>query len=287
MIPYPPISPDILVLGPLRIKWYGMMYLFGFAIGYFLLRRLCRQNFLRMPAAKVEDFLVALFLGMLIGARGLYMLVYHRPAEGEQWTLLTPFAVWEGGLSFHGALIGMMAAIYIFARIHRLGFWNLADGLALASTPGLFLGRIGNFINAELYGRPTDVPWAMQFPIRDFDGAIMGFTEARHPSQLYEGIGEGLIAFFLLWYLKRFVRRDGLLISFGIMWYAFVRFLIEFVREKDPQLSYYFGWMTMGQILCGVMFLAGAAMLAYNLRQPPPPPYVPEPDPEPDAPAQS
>jgi phosphatidylglycerol:prolipoprotein diacylglycerol transferase len=121
----------------------------------------------------------------------------------------------------------------------------------------LFLGRIGNFINAELYGRVTDVPWAMRFPIRDHTGAAVDFTEPRHPSQLYQGVTEGLLAWVLVWYLAPRIRRRGVLFAVGIGWYAVARFFVEFFREKDAQLSYLFGWMTMGQFLC-LLMLVGA-----------------------------
>jgi phosphatidylglycerol:prolipoprotein diacylglycerol transferase len=135
----------------------------------------------------------------------------------------------------------------------------LLDGLAAAAPPGLFLGRIGNFINAELYGRVTDVPWAMRFPIRDQTGAVVGFTEPRHPSQLYQGVTEGLMAWLLVWYLAPRIRRRGVLFSVGIGWYAVARFFVEFFREKDAQMNYLFGWMTMGQFLC-LLMLVGAVV---------------------------
>ena len=267
MIPYPNISPDLIHMGPLRVRWYGIMYILGFLAGRQILRWLCKQRFLRMDAEKVDDFLMSLFVGMLLGARLLYMVVYYEPTEGEVWHWYTPFAVWEGGLSFHGALIGMLIATYVFARVQKVRFWNLADALALGSPVGLFLGRIGNFINAELFGRETDVPWAVSFPVRDWDGAVLGWTAPRHPSQIYEAIGEGLLALILVWFLRTRVKWQGMLIGIGVLWYGFVRFLIEFFREKDDQMSYYFGWMTMGQILCLIMMGAGAAMIVVAMQR--------------------
>ncbi len=280
MIPYPPIGPDLIHVGSLRVRWYGIMYLLGFFAGRQILRRLCRQGMLRMKQELVDDFLVALFIGMLIGARTLYMLVYYAPGEGEEFRWYTPFAVWQGGLAFHGGAIGMFAAIWWFGRTRKVRFWNLADGLALAAPVGLFLGRIGNFINAELYGRETTVPWAIQFPVRDYAGQIMGYTSPRHPSQIYEAIGEGLLSLALLWILRRRIRYQGVLIGIGLSWYAVARFGVEFLREKDDQMSYYFGWMTMGQILCGLMLVIGLGIVAWNWTR-----RVPVDAPHPDAPA--
>ena len=286
MIPYPDISPDLLQLGPLRVRWYGIMYILGFAAGRQILRWLCRQRFLRMNQDHVDDLLVSLFLGMLVGARGLYMAVYYEPAEGEVWRWYTPFAVWQGGLAFHGGLLGMLAAVWIFGRVKKVRFWNLADALALASPVGLFLGRIGNFINAELFGRETTVPWAMSFPVRDWDGSVLGWTSPRHPSQIYEAIGEGLLALALVWFLRRRVRFQGMLIGAGVAWYGVARFVVEFFREKDPQMGYYFGWMTMGQILCALMILGGVAMMLVA-RGRAVPVDAPHPGAEPDAPPPS
>jgi phosphatidylglycerol---prolipoprotein diacylglyceryl transferase len=260
MINYPPINPNLLQIGPLRVRWYGIMYLIGFFCGRVIFRHLCRQNLLRMSIDLVDDFLVALFVGMLIGARLLYMLVYFQPAPGESWHWYTLFAVWEGGLSFHGAAIGMFAAIGWFAWRHKVRYWNLGDALCLAAPLGIAFGRIGNFINAELWGRETTVPWAMRFPLRDMAGNVLDWTTPRHPSQLYESLGEGLLTLAVAWTAKRRVKYQGQISAVAISCYAIVRFVIEFFREKDEQLAYYFGWMTMGQILCALMLLIGIAL---------------------------
>jgi phosphatidylglycerol:prolipoprotein diacylglycerol transferase len=264
MLTYPNIGPDLIHLGRLRVRWYGIMYVLGFVAGRFILRRLCRQGFLRMHQDRVDDFLIALFAGMLLGARILYMLVYYAatPESPFVWWY-TPFAVWEGGLAFHGGALGMFAAIWWFGRRNSVRFWNLGDALALAAPVGIALGRIGNFIN----GRETTVPWAMQFPIRDFDGSVLGWTTPRHPSQLYECICEGILTFLVVWMFKRRAKHQGAICGVGIAWYAIARFLIEFFREKDEQLSYYFGWMTMGQILCAIMFAIGVFVYLAALRR--------------------
>jgi phosphatidylglycerol:prolipoprotein diacylglycerol transferase len=268
MLTYPTwVKPDLLHLGPLRVRWYGIMYLLGFLVGRVISRRLCKRGFVRLNPDAIDDYLVALFAGMVLGARIVYMLVYYRASPEEPFKWWTPFAIWEGGLAFHGAVIGMVLATWWFARRHQLRLFNMTDLLALAGGQGIIFGRLGNFINAELPGRPTDSRMGMQFPVRDYDGKIEGYTEPRHPSQLYEAVGEGLIPFALIWLLKPYVRYQGVLGGLWLCFYAVARFCIEFFREKDAQLSYYLGWMTMGQILCALMFLIGLGVVLYNQAQ--------------------
>ncbi len=235
------------------------MYVLGFLVGRIILRRRARNGLLPLNNDQVDDFLIALFIGMLIGARSFYMLVYFVPPEGQGFSLLSLVAVWEGGLAFHGALIGMVAAIGIFAWRTRVPAATLLDGLGAAVPPGLFFGRLGNFANSELYGRVTEGPMGMAFPVWDQAGKLLGFTEPRHPSQLYQAVTEGLMAWVLVLWLAPRVPRGGVLFCIGITWYAFARFCVEFFREKDAQLNYLFGWMTMGQLLCVLMALAGIA----------------------------
>lgn len=260
----------MLQLGPIRVRWYGVMYLLGFLIGRVILRGRASRGLLPLSKDRIDDFLIALFVGMLVGARMFYMVFYYVPPPDRGASLLNYFAVWEGGLSFHGALIGMVAAIGLFAWKSGTSMTSLLDGLVAAAPPGLFLGRIGNFINAELYGRAWDGPWAMKFPIRDWDGNILDWTEPRHPSQLYQGVTEGLMAWALLTVVARYLPRQGMLFSIGLTWYGFARFFVEFFREKDPQLPFYFGWMTMGQILCVVMFITGASCFFWFRKNGPP-----------------
>jgi phosphatidylglycerol:prolipoprotein diacylglycerol transferase len=260
MIPYPNIGPNLIHIGRLRVRWYGIMYLLGFVAGRFILQRLCRKKFLRMPIELVDDCLVAIFIGMLIGARTLYMLVYYDPGS-EAWHWYTPFAVWEGGLAFHGGAIGIFLALAWFAWRHKVRFWNLADSLTLAAPAGIAFGRLGNFINSELWGRETNVPWAMSFPIRDYGGSVVGWTTPRHPSQLYESFGEGVLGLLFIWSMMRLVPWQGMLSGLGMVWYGAVRFLLEFFREKDVQMRYYFGWMTMGQVLCLLTLFVGIVIV--------------------------
>jgi phosphatidylglycerol:prolipoprotein diacylglycerol transferase len=210
----------------------------------------------------VDDFLIALFVGMLVGARIIYMLVYYVPSPDSPFRWYTPFAVWEGGLAFHGAVLGMVVAGFWFARCKKVPMLNLTDALALFGSQGIIFGRIGNFINAELFGRSTSGPMGMQFPVRDYNGNLLGWTDPRHPSQLYESVGEGLIPFVLIWIMKPYIKFQGEIGGIWLCLYAVARFIIEFFREKDEQMQYYFGWITMGQILCALMFLCGVVVIA-------------------------
>ncbi len=267
MLTYPKwLSPDLIHLGPVRVRWYGVMYLIGFLVGRFLARYLAKIRYLKMRAELVDDFLIYLFIGMLLGARLLYMAVYYKPVPGEEFHWYTPFAVWEGGLAFHGAVIGMVLACALFGRIHKVPLWNLSDTLALAGSQGIIWGRIGNFINSELVGRETSSFMGMQFPVRDFEGNILGYTSPRHASQLYQAVGEGLLPFIIIWILKPKIRHQGVLGGIWLCLYAVARFIIEFFREKDAQLDYYLG-MTMGQVLCAIMFVAGLVVIFWNQKR--------------------
>lgn len=264
MLQYPLwLKPDLLHLGPLRVRWYGIMYLLGFLVGRFLARYLSRIRYLKIRQELVDDFLIYLFVGMLLGARLIYMLIYYESTPDAPFQWYTPLAVWEGGLAFHGAVLGMVAACVLFARVQKILFWNLTDTLALAGSQGIIWGRLGNFINSELVGRPTAGIMGMQFPIRDFEGEILGFTEHRHPSQLYAAFGEGLLPFVIIWLIRPKVKHQGVLGGIWLCLYAVARIIIEFFREKDQQMPYYFGFLTMGQLLCGLMFALGVAVIIW------------------------
>jgi phosphatidylglycerol:prolipoprotein diacylglycerol transferase len=202
---------------------------------------------------------------MLLGARIVYVLVYDRAHYAAR--PLDALAVWHGGLSFHGAAIGMAAAMWLFARNHRVPFFTVADTVALAAPPGLFFGRLGNFINGELYGRPSNVPWAMIFPR---DPAHV----PRHPSQLYEALLEGLLMFAFLYLLERRAVRGGwynpgLLGGAFLIAYGVVRFLVEFTRQPDVQLGFVLGPFSMGQLLSSLMIIAGVVVLFFAYRRAP------------------
>ncbi len=262
-LPYPNISPDLIHIGPLRVRWYGLMYVLGYIIAGRLCKKRIEQGTLPLTADGLDTFLTAMFIGMLLGARIIYVLVYDRTLlTGIEW-----LKVWHGGLSFHGAALGMVIACAWTARHYRIPFYTLTDALALCATPGLALGRIGNFINGELYGRPTDVPWAMVFPAAN-DGI------PRHPSQLYESLGEGVMLGSFLWWLEAKARREGwwrpgvggsaFLIGYGI-----IRSLVELTRQPDAQIGFLPGGFTMGQLLSSLMIISGIAVTLHVYRQPP------------------
>jgi phosphatidylglycerol:prolipoprotein diacylglycerol transferase len=216
--------------------------------------------------AAVDSLVAYLLVGMLLGARLVYVLVYGRAEYAAH--PLDVFAIWHGGLSFHGAVLGMLAACALFARRHHVPFAEVTDTLAACGTPGLFFGRMGNFINAELYGRVTNVPWAMVFPTDPL-------RAPRHPSQIYEAVGEGLVLFGMLRILESQSRsagwyRPGLLSGAFLLGYGIVRFLIEYIREPDVQLGFVLGNLSMGQVLCAFMIVAGVSTLFVVYRGPGP-----------------
>jgi phosphatidylglycerol:prolipoprotein diacylglycerol transferase len=257
VLPYPHISPVVARIGPIELRWYGLMYLVGYVVGFFLVRYRIRRGRSVLTERQLDMLIVYLFVGMFLGARLTYVLVYNWPFyRAHPWQI---FAVWEGGLSFHGALVGMAAATALFTWRHRLGFLAVGDTLVLAGTPGLFFGRLGNFINGELYGRPTHLPWAMVFP--DDPAQV-----PRHPSELYEAVAEGLLLAAFLWWLDRRARRGqwyraGLLSGAFLVGYGAIRFLLEFTRSPDRQLGLILGPFSMGQLLSLPMILIGAAIL--------------------------
>ncbi len=245
--------PWIGLLGPVEVRWYGFMYLLGFVAAYFVIKSELKRKQGPIPAENADDFLFYLIVGLLLGGRLGYILFYNLPAYlSAPWEI---FFVWHGGMSFHGGLIGMVVSGLVFSRTRRVAFWELADMGALSSTIGLMLGRMGNFINCELFGRVTDLPWGIIFP--------GGGELPRHPSQLYEAFFEGPVLFAILWWLRVKITRPGELLATFLIGYGVFRFSIEFLREPDPQLGFIFHWLTMGQILCLCMMGAGAALFVY------------------------
>jgi phosphatidylglycerol:prolipoprotein diacylglycerol transferase len=260
-IPFPRIPPEIFRVGPIALRWYGVMYVVGYAVGIWLARRRVRRGLVPFGAEAIDALVGYLVVGMLLGARLVYVLVYDRPQYIAH--PLDILAVWHGGLSFHGAVIGMFVACVVFARRKRLPFWSVLDTLAICGTPGLFFGRIGNFINAELYGRPTDVPWAMVFPTDPL-------RLPRHPSQLYEAFCEGIVLFLALRALERISLRQGwyrpgLLAGAFLVGYGVLRFFIEFTRQPDAQLGFVLGPFSMGQLLSVATIAAGLAIARLRL----------------------
>ncbi len=258
MIPYPNISPEIFriepfrvgpfTLGPLAIRWYGLMYLIGFASSFLLVKYQIRKRKLELGADFVETLYSYLILGLLLGARIGYVIFYNGPYYLEH--PLEIFSIWQGGMSFHGGLIGTAIAGVVFCRKHHVDPWLIADMVVVTAPIGLGCGRLGNFINGELYGRVTDVPWAMIFP---------GESLPRHPSQLYEFLLEGVVLFSVMWFIKNRLSSGKVLALFLILYGTF-RIIAEFFREPDPQIGYILGLITMGQILSCLMVLSGVVL---------------------------
>jgi phosphatidylglycerol:prolipoprotein diacylglycerol transferase len=264
MIPYPHINPIAVKLGPVSIHWYGIMYLLGFAAAWGLARsRASRPNSTWRPV-DVDDFLFYAMLGVILGGRIGYVLFYGLPLWRADW--LYPVKIWEGGMSFHGGLLGVLLAMTLFAWRRGRAVGDVFDFTAPLPGIGLFFGRLGNFINGELWGRPTDVPWAFLVP-----SASGGPPVARHPSQLYEAFFEGLVLFTILWIFTSRPRPRYAATGLFFLVYALARIAIEFVREPDVGIGYVaLGWVTMGQLLSLPMLLAGILLLwaAYHYRIP-------------------
>lgn len=260
------IDPVIFSVGPLQVRWYGAMYVLGFVVGGFILKYLADKKFWPLSKEAIDKYITWLIIGMFLGARLFYVVLYNW--EYYSSNLLDIFAVWKGGLSFHGAVFGMCLATYLFARNNKLHFFQLADCLAVAGTPGLFFGRMGNFINGELYGRVTDSWAGIIFP--------GGGPFPRHPSQLYEGFSEGILLFLILFYIHRKQRFYGVVSTVFLIGYGTFRFIVEFFREPDAQLGYYFGYFTMGQFLCLAMIVLSFFILRWAKKANVKSPYVQE-----------
>ena len=264
MIPYPNIDPVIVQIGPLAVRWYGLMYVLGFASSYLLVlyqlgKKGVQVTRAQVTRAHIDDLYFYLILGLLVGARLGYVIFYNLKTYIQD--PLEVLVLWHGGMSFHGGLIGAFIAGYIVIRKRGIPFWKVADLIIPTAPIGLGLGRIGNFINAELFGKPSDVPWAMVFP--------NGGNAARHPSQLYEAALEGLLLFLILWFYKDRKERDGDVFALFIILYGIFRVFCEFFREPDLQMGYIFGFITMGQVLSLAMLLLGLFLKYVVIRRRP------------------
>jgi phosphatidylglycerol:prolipoprotein diacylglycerol transferase len=257
MINFPQIDPILFQVGPLAIRWYGLMYLLGFGAAYMLIRHLARLRNLALTKDGVSDLLFYGVLGVVLGGRLGYVIFYN-PSQYLSRPLEI-FAVWQGGMSFHGGLLGVVVASVIFCWRRKLPVLLTGDILATSATIGLGLGRIGNFINGELWGRVTEQPWGIIFP--------GGGHLPRHPSQLYEAVLEGLVLFILLYLLHRRKVTEGVPFFCFFIGYGLFRFLIEFVRQPDAHLGFLWGGATMGQLLSLPMFLFGLAGCFYLYRR--------------------
>jgi phosphatidylglycerol:prolipoprotein diacylglycerol transferase len=265
-IPYPIIDPVLIHVGPLPIRWYALAYIAGLILGWAYGRALVSRNSLwngtpHPTPQSLDDLLVYCALGVVLGGRIGYVLFYNLSFYASHLEEIP--AVWKGGMSFHGGLAGAALGIYLFARRYRVPLLSVFD-VACAVVPiGLFLGRIANFIKPELWGRPSDVPWAMVFP----DAGPL----PRHPSQLYEAGLEGLVLFIVLAIAIRFgaLKRPGVISGMFGIGYGIARIVCEFFREPDPQLGFLFGHATMGMLLSLPLIAIGAVVLAYALRRRP------------------
>ena len=264
MLVHPNIDPVAIRLGPLQVHWYGLMYLLGFWGCWWLGVVRGRKPHVGWSRERVSDVLFYAVLGVILGGRIGYILFYAYTPQGQwlEWLdPLTIFRVWDGGMSFHGGLIGVIVAMIIFGVQNKLSFWEVADFVAVVVPFGLFTGRIGNFINGELWGAPTTLPWGMVF--QHAPDAL-----PRHPSQLYEAFLEGLVMLSVLWWYGRKPRPRMAISGLFLLLYGTFRWLIEFVRIPDPQFGYLaFGWLTMGQVLSIPMLICGAAFMAIGYRR--------------------
>ncbi len=246
------------IWGPMAVRWYGIAYLLGFIGAYLILKRLARRGEFAVPADELSNFIVHIAIfGVFIGGRLGYVLLYA-PGEFLNDPLFV-FRVWEGGMASHGGILGVLAVCGWYSRKETTPFWNLTDGMALVAPLGLFFGRIANFINGELWGRPADVPWAVIFP-----QANDATPTPRHPSQLYEAFGEGLLLFTVLWLIRKTAwgKREGAVSAAFLFIYALARIASEFFRTPDEGYALYFGWMTKGQLFSGFMVLGAVAIIA-------------------------
>jgi len=257
MLVHPDIDPVALHVGPLAIRWYGLMYLAGFAGGWWLGMRRIKQGFAPVTQRQLDDLLFLAVLGVVLGGRLGYILFY-KPAYYAA-NPLEIFAIWQGGMSFHGGLLGVMTAMAYAAWRHRIDWLRLMDYVAPLCPIGLAMGRLGNFINGELWGRPTDLPWGMVFR-----GAG---PLPRHPSQLYEFALEGVSLFLLLWWFSSKPRPRGAVSGMFLLGYGVFRFTAEFAREPDSFLGFLTLGMTMGQWLCLPMIAGGIGLLAWSRRR--------------------
>jgi phosphatidylglycerol:prolipoprotein diacylglycerol transferase len=247
------IDPILIDLGPIKVSWYGMMYVLGFIASYLLVRYQMKRKDFGISRVEVENLYFYLIVGLMAGARLGYVLFYDLKMYLSD--PLQIFAIWRGGMSFHGGLIGVLVVGVSFSWKNKKSFWKIADLVIVTAPIGLGLGRIGNFINGELYGRVTQVPWGMVFP--------RGGNDPRHPSQLYESALEGGVLFLILWLLKDKKLPPGGLLAVFLFFYGCSRFFVEFFREPDAHIGFIAGPFTLGQFLTSFMIAGGAILFVY------------------------
>ena len=266
VIPFPYIDPVLVHVGPFAIRWYALAYIVGIVAGWFYSRHLIRTERLwggpaPLKVLDFDDFVLWVTLGIILGGRIGYVLFYNLSYFAGH--PLEVFQLWNGGMSFHGGFTGCVVAVVLFARLRGIPVLSLGDLTCAAAPIGIFLGRIANFINGELWGRPADVPWAMVFP--------NGGPLPRHPSQLYEAGLEGLGMFILLAVMVRMgaLKKPGLIVGAFACYYAIARSICEFFREPDAQLGFLWGGATMGQLLSIPLFIVGLCFIVYARKHPP------------------
>jgi phosphatidylglycerol:prolipoprotein diacylglycerol transferase len=262
VIPFPSIDPVIIAIGPFAIRWYALAYIAGLIFGWRLMRRMAARPPQAGTAEDVDDFLVWATIGVVLGGRLGYVLFYNPAYYFDN--PLSAFAVWRGGMSFHGGFLGVIVATVLFCRKRGIDLLLFSDRMACVAPIGLFFGRIANFVNGELFGRAADVPWAVVFP--------RGGPEPRHPSQLYEALGEGALLFLVLMWLARSElnrRRPGLLTGVFMLGYSLVRVLGELFRQPDQQIGFLSFGTTMGQWLSLPLLFAGLYLIRRAVRASP------------------
>ena len=246
----PSINPVVMSLGFIDIRWYSLAYIFAFILGSVIIKRLNSGSYRLISDDKIDKFFIWAIIGVILGGRIGYVLFYQTNLFFTKPTYI--LEIWNGGMSFHGGLIGMILSIYLFSLKYKIQFFYLSDLVSLVAPIGLFLGRISNFINTELYGRVTDFPLAIIYPLVD--------NNPRHPSQLYEAFFEGIILFLiLLFYFSKKPKKYniGTISGLFLIFYSIFRFLIEYLREPDYHLGLIFYYFSMGQLLCIPFLLAG------------------------------
>jgi len=250
----PSIDPIIFSLGFIDIRWYSLAYILAFVIGSILIKKLNKTSIYLINEKQIDSFFIWAVIGVIIGGRFGYVIFYQ-----TNLLFIDPFyliEIWNGGMSFHGGLIGMIVSIYFFAKINKINFFYLADLVSISAPIGLFFGRISNFINSELYGKVTDFPLAVINPFVD--------NHPRHPSQLYESFFEGIILFIILFvYFKKNPKnyKIGNISALFLIFYSIFRFLIEYLREPDLHLGVFFNYFSMGQLLCIPLLISGIVIM--------------------------
>jgi phosphatidylglycerol:prolipoprotein diacylglycerol transferase len=265
-IPFPAIDPVLISIGPFAIRWYALSYIVGIFLGWWYAKRLVRNTALWGPAGPpmrpvdIDDFVVWATLGIIVGGRLGYVLIYDLPRFLAH--PLEIFALWQGGMSFHGGFLGMTLAMVLFARSRHIRVWSFIDAIAAGVPLAIFLVRLANFINGELFGRPSTAPWAMVFP--------QGGEVARHPSQLYEAGLEGIVLFLVLRiFTHRFHRlaTPGFVAGAFCAGYGLARTFSEFFREPDVQIGFLAGGLTMGMALSVPMIVFGVGLVIWSVRR--------------------